>query len=181
MERGRQHVRKQRQITDLRHGRVLVGEGQQIEVCIGHEQVIPLTAGPSAQVEAVGAAIDFGVGVLAHVRAHVLAVVAASAADVEGNGHDIADLDIFDVGADLDHLAGHLVAHRHPLGDFERTAVDVKVAAADVGGDDLENGAVGGFLALRRNQLREFEGVDLHLHRLLECDDPVSGSHRIIS
>jgi hypothetical protein len=76
----------------------------------------------------------------------VLAVVAASAADVKGNGHDIADLDIFDVGADLDHLAGHFVAHRHPLGDFKRTSVDVKVAAADVRGDDLENGAVGSFL-----------------------------------
>ena len=179
VERGRQHVRKERQITDLRHGRVLVGESQQIEVCIGHEQVIPLPPGPSTQVKAIGAAVDFGVGVLAHVRAHVLAVVAASAADVKGNGHDIADLDIFDVGADLDHLAGHFVAHRHPLGDFKRTSVDVKVAAADVRGDDLENGAVGSFFALWSNQLREFEGVDLHFHRFLEGYDPVACSHQI--
>ena len=61
-----------------------------------------------------------------------------------------------DVAAAFDHLAGDLVAENKSCGRRGAAAHHVLIAAADVGGDDLQNDAV---LALSRSQ-REFGEVD---------------------
>ena len=67
---------------------------------------------------------------------------APPARHVEGHGHEVADGDRLDVRALLDHLGRDLVS-QHETGRRGRAAAHhVLVRAADVGGDDLEDGAV---------------------------------------
>src|SRR5699024_6273047 len=72
----------------------------------------------------------------------LLAVAAAPARDVEGDGHDIAHLHELDVAAHFDDLAGDLVAQDEALRGRRTTADHVLVGAADVGGDGPEDDAV---------------------------------------
>src|SRR6202011_999257 len=67
---------------------------------------------------------------------------AAAACDVERNRYEVADIEILDVTALLDHFAGDLVSEHH-AGRRRRAAADhVLVGAADIRRDDLENDAV---------------------------------------
>jgi len=62
---------------------------------------------------------------------------AAAACDVERDRHEIADLEILDVMAFLDHFAGDLVSEHH-AGRRRRAAADhVLVGAADICRYDL--------------------------------------------
>jgi hypothetical protein len=66
----------------------------------------------------------------------------APAGDVERHGADVAHVDELDVGALLDDLAEDLVTE-HQVRRCRGAAADhVLVAAADVGGDHLEDHAV---------------------------------------
>src|SRR5439155_12028659 len=73
--------------------------------------------------------------------------IPASAADhVTLAANDLADVEVLDVGADLDDLADELVADNH--GDRDRLLgpgipfVDVQVGAADAGAQDLDKDIV---------------------------------------
>ena len=110
VEAGGEDVGEHRQVQDLLQRLVAVGELQQVPVRVRHQHVLGLAADPAAHVDvAVGAAGAVGVDVQADAGLALLAVAAAAAGDVEGHGDDVADLDEFDVGPDLDDLAGDLV------------------------------------------------------------------------
>jgi hypothetical protein len=68
-----------------------------------------------------------------------LAVAAATARDVERHRHQVADLDDLDVGADLDDLAGDLMAEDETGRGGGAAADHVLVAPADVGGDRFDD------------------------------------------
>ena len=174
MKAGRQDIREQREVPDLLHCLCLVREPQKIPVSIGNHQIVGLTALPPAEVEAVGAAVDLIVDVHANVGVPLLAVAAASAGDVEWDRTKIALLDECDVRPNLDDLAGHLMPEYHPFRRGEPAVVDMLVATADIRRHDLEDGAVIGFLSVRRDELGIVECLKLDLHRLYEGDDPVA-------
>ena len=180
VERGGQDVREQGEVTDLLHGLVLVREAEQLEVGVGDEQVLRLSALPITQVEPVSAAGRVGVHGLAHLGTTGATVAATAAGDVEGDRDQVALGEELDVGADLEDLAGHLVAHDHALGDWEGPAVDVQVGTADVGGDDLEDDSVRGAPAVRHLELREVEGLDAHVLDVLEHDGAVAACHDVL-
>jgi len=60
----------------------------------------------------------------------------------ERDRHEIADLEIFDVMAFLDHLAGDLVSEHHAGGRRRAASDHMLVGAADIGRYDLENDGV---------------------------------------
>src|SRR5215213_8126164 len=140
---GREDVRQHGQVLDLGHGLVLVGELEQVPVGVGDGDVAGLAAQPAAHVDvAVGGAGPGRVDVLADAGVALLAVAAAAAGDVEGDADQVADLDELDVAADLGDLAGDLVAEGLALGGGGPPPDHVLVGAADVGGHDLQDGAV---------------------------------------
>ena len=177
VERRREDVREHGQIQDLLHRLLLVREAQQLEVGVRHEQVLGLPALEAAQIEAVGGAGLVRVGGLADLGPAGAAVAATAAGHVERHGDEVALLQELDVAADLQHLAGHLVTQHHALGRGEGPAVDVQVAAADVGRDDLEDDAVRGGGAVGHLQLGEVELVDAHVLDAVECHGAVLGGH----
>ena len=71
-----------------------------------------------------------------------LAVAAAAAGDVEGHRDDIADLDELDIASALDHLTGDLVAQHQAFRRGGTAANHVLIAAADIGGQNLEDDTV---------------------------------------
>jgi hypothetical protein len=77
------------------------------------------------------------------------AVTAFATGHVEGNGNEIALLYKFDVPADFDNLTRVFVAKYHSGRSREAAPVDVLIAAANVGDDELENYAVLAFLSPR--------------------------------
>src|SRR5215216_710030 len=140
---GREDVRQHGQVPDLGHGLVLVGELEQVEVGVGDGHVPGLAAQPAAHVDiAVGGAGPGRVDVLADAGVALLAVAAAPAGDVEGDADQVALLDVLDVAADLGDLAGDLMAEGLAFRGGGPPADHVLVGAADVGGDDLQDGAV---------------------------------------
>src|SRR5690606_22946742 len=140
---GGQDVRQHRQVEDLLHRLVAVGEDEAVPVRVRDQDVLRLPADPAAHVDvAVGAARPVGVDVETDLRAPRLAVPAATAGDVERDGDEVALLDELDVRPGLDDLTGDLVA-QHEVGRRGGAAPDhVLVRAADVGGDGLEDDAV---------------------------------------
>ena len=143
VESGRQDIGQAGQVADLLHRLRLVRKFQQVEIGVGHHHVLGLPADPSAHVDiSVGAAGAIGVDVKADAGIALAAGPTAAARHVERDRHEIADREILDVTAFLDHLAGDLVSEHH-AGRRRRAAADhVLVGAADVGRNDLENDAV---------------------------------------
>ena len=84
---------------------------------------------------------DFGVP--------LAAVPALATGHVEGNRNEVAGLDEFDVAADFDDLTRVFVAKYHSRGSREAAPVDVLIATANVGDDELENYGVLAFLSPR--------------------------------
>ena len=110
---GREDVGEHGQVEDLLQRLVAVGELQQVEVGERHHDVLRLAADPAAHVDvAVGRAGAGRVDVEADAGLALVAHPAAAAGDVEGHRADVALLDEQHVVADLDHLAGDLVAER---------------------------------------------------------------------
>ncbi len=137
------NIGKAGQIADLIHRLSFVRKLQQIEVGIGHHDIVGLPADPSAHIDiSVGAPGTVGVDVKADTGVTLSAGPAPAACDVERNRHQVADLQIFDVAAFLDHFACDLVSEHH-AGRCCRAAADhVLVGAADIRRYDLENDAV---------------------------------------
>ena len=83
----------------------------------------------------------------------------AAARDVERHRYKVADLEILDVTAFLDHLAGD-------AGRCRRAAPDhMLIGAADVGGDNFENYAVINLFPGWILHLREIDGLNFDLVR----------------
>ena len=61
---------------------------------------------------------------------------------LERNRYQVADLEIFDVTAFLDHLAGDLVSEHHAGLRCRAAADHMLIGAADIRRYDLENDAV---------------------------------------
>ena len=140
---GREDVRQHRQVEDLLHRLVLVGELQEVPVGVRDQHVLGLAADPAAHVDvAVRRAGPVGVDVLADARVALLAVAAAAAGDVEGHRAQVALVDVLDVRAGLDHLSGDLVTEDQPRGRRRAAPDHVLVRPADVRRDDLEDGGV---------------------------------------
>src|SRR5699024_669528 len=107
VESRREDVGQHREVEDLLHGLVAVGEPQHVPVGVGDQDILGLPTDPPAHVDiAVGGARAVRVHVQADARLPLLAIAAASARDVEGHGDDVPDLHELDVAADLDDLAG---------------------------------------------------------------------------
>ena len=133
-----QNVGEQREVSDLLERFVLVGELQQLEVRPGHHHVFGLTALPAAKVETIRPAVTkLLVRTEADIGVALLAICAGAARHVERHRADVAFLDILDSRPDLDNLTGVLVAHQHARRSCKAPVVNVQVAAADVGSDDL--------------------------------------------
>src|SRR6187399_779331 len=86
MEPGRENIGQQREILDLRHCFVFVGELHQVEVCVGNQYIFCLAADPSTHVHItvcrtrtrrIHGQTDAGLA--------FATVTAAAAGDVEGN------------------------------------------------------------------------------------------------
>ena len=149
MKTGRQNVGQHRQIQDLGLGLRFVGEAEQIEVGIGDHDVFRLAADPAAEIDiAVGAARLFIIGIQANIRAALATGLAAAAGDVERHRDQISELQVLDVRAALDNFTGDLVPQHHAGRGAGPAAHHVLVGPADIGGEYLEDHAMG-YLAAR--------------------------------
>jgi hypothetical protein len=186
VEPGREDVRQHRQVEDLLHRLILVGELQEVPVGVRDHDVLGLAADPTAHVHVpVGGARPIGVRVQADARLALLAVTTAPTGDVEGHRDEVTDLDELDVAPGLDHLAGDLVTEDQVPGRGRAAADHVLVGAADVGRDDLQDHPV---LAappdvvgmhprpVLEHELWEVDRLDLNLARA-EVGDPSVVSH----
>jgi len=175
VEPGREYVREHGQVADLRHRLVLVRELEQVPVGVGDHHVLGLAADPAAHVHvAIGGTRPLGVHIEADAGLSLLAVAAPAAGDVEGHRAEVALLDDLDVPTDLDDLARDLVAEDQALGGRGAAPNHVLVAAADVGGDDLEDDPLVAPAAhvvrmhprpVFQHELGVVDGVDLNLPR----------------
>ena len=148
---GGENVGEQRQVFDLGHRLVGVGEFQQVEVGVGNHDILGLSADPAAHVDvAVRRAGPGGIHVQADAGFSFLAVAAAAAGDVERHGDDVALLDEQHVAAGFDHFAGDFVPEDQPGRRGGAAADHVLIGAADIGGDDFENDAVLNFFLAGR-------------------------------
>jgi hypothetical protein len=164
VEAGGENVGEHGEVFDLRHGLGLVGEFDEVEVGVGDKDVLGLATDPAAHVDIpIGTAGATGIDVEADAGLLLAAGEAAAAGDVEGNGDEIADLEVLDVRAGFDDFAGDLVAEDHAGGGGGAPANHVLIGAADIGGDDLQDDAMINFLACRILHLREVDGLDFNL------------------
>jgi hypothetical protein len=166
-----QNIRKAGQIADLVHRLSFVRKLQQIEVGIGHHDVVGLPADPSAHIDiSVGAPGTVGVDMKADSGVALSAGPAPAACDVEGDRYEIADLEILDVTALLDHFACDLVSEHHAGGRCRAAADHVLVGAADIRRYHLENDAVIDRLSRRIAEGRKVDVLDFDAAGL-EVDD----------
>jgi hypothetical protein len=115
------------------------------------------------------------VHVLANVGMPLLAIAAAATGDVKGNRHNIALADEFDIAAQFDNFACHLVTHHHPFGHREAAMIYVLVASADIGRHDLQDCAVLYLPAFRVGQLGEIGTFHGDTHRSLKPYNAIVG------
>ena len=159
---GREDVRKKE--------RLLIGHAvrnlDRTDVRHRHPEILGLAAGIAAEHVAeteqpggrlphrLGRHLGIGVGAVAARKQPLLAEPALSAADGEGNDHPVADLEVGDLGSELDHLAHVLVAEDVAALHGRLVSVEqMKVRAADRTRGDLDD-RVAGVLDLRiRNRV----------------------------
>jgi len=152
---GGEDVGEEREILNLLHRLFAIGELDQVEVSVGDEHILGLTANPSAHVDvAISCARASRVNRQADTRLAFAAIAAATAGDVERNGANVADVQEFDVCALLHHFAGDFVTENQALRGSRTTAHHVLVRSADVGRDDLQDNAMRRFFAAKRIGLR---------------------------
>jgi len=90
------------------------------------------------------------------------AVAAPAASDVERNRYQVANADVFDVAAGLDHFARDLVSEDEARRSCSAAAHHMLVAAADISADDLEDYSVLAF-SIADRELWKVDGLDLYL------------------
>jgi hypothetical protein len=143
VEAGREDVGQHRQVEDLLQRLIAVRELEEVPVGVGDQDELGLPADPAAHVDvAVRASGAIRIDVQADAGLALFAVAASAARDVEGNRHDVADLDELHVGTDLDDLAGDLVPEHQPGGGGRPPAHHVLVGPADVRRHGAEDGPV---------------------------------------
>src|SRR5690606_3837947 len=98
----------------------------------------------------------------------------AAAGDVERHGNEIALLDELNIATALDHFARDLMPQHHTSRRRSAAAHHVLIAAADIGGDQLDNGTVLA-LALTQYESREIDTLDFHLARTHVHDAAIAG------
>ncbi|MNJ61688.1 hypothetical protein D3C77_574930 [compost metagenome] len=108
---------------------------------------------------------------------HFLAGAAAAAGDVEGHRHQVADFQVLDVLAQLDHFTGDFVTQDQADLGGGTTADHVLVGAADVGGDNLENYTMFDFTTARILQLWIINVANFHLSGTNVNDTSVNRTH----
>src|SRR5471032_2003653 len=140
---GWQDVGEAGQVANFLHGLVAVRQFQQVEVGVRHQHVFGLAAGPVAHVDITVCTTGTGrVDGQAHAGVLFLARAAAAACDVERYRDQVADFQVFDVAALLDHFAGDFVPQDQAGLGGGAAAHHVLVGAADVGGDHAQDDAV---------------------------------------
>ena len=149
-----ENVGQQRQVQDLRHRFLFVGELEQVEIGVGHHHVFGLAADPTAHIDVtVRRARTRRVHGQADSRLAFAAIPAAAAGDVERHGHEIADFQHLDIGALLDDFTGDFVSENESRRGGGPASDHMLVGATDVGGHDLQDHAMGGVLAAERVRL----------------------------
>ena len=119
---------------------------QQVEVRVGDHDILRLPAHPAAHVYVtVSCAWPCGIHVQANARGAFLAVPASTAGDVKGHRNQVPNLDELYVPTGLDHFAGDLMPEDESFWCRGTAPNHVLVAAANVGGNNLQNDAVFAF------------------------------------
>jgi len=143
MVAGGEDVGEAGQVADFLHGLVAIRQFQQVEVGVRYQHVFGLAAGPVAHVDVtIGAAGTGRVDGQAHAGVLLFARAAAAAGNVEGHRDQVADFQVFDIAALLDHFAGDLMTEHQPGLGGGAAAHHVLVGAADIGGDHAQDDAV---------------------------------------
>lgn len=107
--------------------RGIAAEAQQVEVGEGHHDVICLPADPSAHVDvAVRSTRTRRVHGETNASEACAAVAASAAGDVEGDGHNVAFLDVEHVAARFNHFPGYFVTENEAGGGC-RAAADLRL------------------------------------------------------
>src|SRR5271165_2787744 len=177
MVAGREDVRQEGQVLDLRHGLRFIGKLQQVEVGIGAHDVLRLSPDPSTHVDvSICGARARGVDVEADTGFPVLAVATSTAGDVERNRDEVTHLDELNVAPGLDHLTGYFMPQYQSGRSGGAAADHVLVASANIRGDDLQDNAVLAFASSKR-QLGEVDRLNLHFARAHVSDPSVGCSH----
>jgi hypothetical protein len=92
------------------HGLLLVREFEQVEISIGHHDVVGLAADPAAHINVtVGPAGALAIDMETDAGFALTTGSATAASDIERNRDEIADLEVLDIAALLDHFAGDFV------------------------------------------------------------------------
>ena len=158
-------VRQQRQVFDLGHRPVAIGEFQQIEIGIRDHHILGLAANPTSHNHvSVSRTRSCGIDVQADASPAFLAIATAATGDVKGYRTEVADFDKFDIPARLDHLPGDFVAQHQPNRSSGASTHHMLIATADIGGDYLKNDPMLA-LAIAQCEFWKIDGVNLHFPR----------------
>jgi hypothetical protein len=170
VESGWQDIGQAGQIPDFFHRVRLIRKFQQVEIRVGHHHVVGLPADPSAHIDiSIGAAGAVGIDVKADAGVALSTGTAAAACDVERDRYQVADLEILDVAAFLDHLAGDLVSEHHAGRRCRAPPDHVLVGTADIRRYDLEDDGVVDRLSCRiaeggKVDLLNFDGAGFEVN-----------------
>jgi hypothetical protein len=138
MKSGRQDVCQAGQIADLFESLSLVRELQTVEVGIRHHDVFGLTADPTAHIDiTVSTAGALGVDIQADAGIALATGAAAAASHIEWNRDEIPNVEVFDVAANLDDLAGDLMTQHHAGRRRGSAAHHVLVGTTNIRRNDL--------------------------------------------
>ena len=175
---GWQDIRETGQVLNLLHRLRLVGELQQVEVGVRNHDVFGLSSYPSAHVHiAIGTPGAPGVHSQAYAGFAFSAVPASAARHVERSRHQVADFEKFDVGPNLDHFAGDLVAQNESCGRRGAPSDHMLVTTTDVRDNDLQNHAVLDRFADRIHQFWIVDALNFDFTRL-DIHDTTIACHR---
>lgn len=121
-------------------------EFQDVPVRVGNQDVLSLATHPAAHIDVtISRPRTIGIGVEADPGLALFAVSAPAACDIERDRDDIADGDEFHVRPHFDNLTCDLVAENQVDWGGDATPHDMLIGPTDVGGNSLENDAVGNF------------------------------------
>src|SRR5207244_6533571 len=134
MKTGGHDIGKQRQVADLFHSASFFRQPQQVEISVRDHDVIRLPADPAAHIDvAVSRARPSRIYMQTNAGFSIFTIPATPACDVEWNGDEVADFDVFHVTSSFDDFACNLMPKDQSLMRCSATANHVLIAAADVG------------------------------------------------
>src|SRR5579875_2070470 len=170
-----QNIRKACEVSDFLHRLRLVREFQQIEIRVGYHHVFRLPAYPSAHIDvAVSCAGAGGIDVQADACFALLTIAASSTGNIKRYGYQVSHLDKLHVASRLDHFAGDLVSETYSTGRGCTTSDHMLIAAANVGGNYLQNHAVLA-LAVSECELGKIDRLHLDFSRTHVNQSPIAG------